>query len=140
MLGVVLLDATLRELGFQQVPSAAILISSGLIAFVLSAVLALVFSRLFTRPIVRVGKVAVAPGLRPPVQPARPAARRGGLAGALDGRAGPAPGGGRRRDEQHRLAQQRLFSGISHELKTPVTVIRGSLEALRDGVVTGRRP
>ena len=42
-----------------------------------------------------------------------------------------------RRDEQHRLAQQRLFSGISHELKTPVTVIRGSLEALRDGVVTG---
>ena len=43
----------------------------------------------------------------------------------------------RRRDEQHRLAQQRLFSGISHELKTPVTVIRGSLEALRDGVVTG---
>lgn len=43
----------------------------------------------------------------------------------------------RRRDEQHRLAQQRLFSGISHELKTPVTVIRGSLEALRDGVVSG---
>ena len=131
VLGVVLLDATLRELGFQQVPSAAILISSGLIAFVLSAVLALVFSRLFTRPIVRVEKVAVALASGHPVQPLR--ARRRGEVDVLAQRLEEA----RRRDEQHRLAQQRLFSGISHELKTPVTVIRGSLEALRDGVVTG---
>ena len=138
VLGVVLLDATLRELGFQQVPSAAILISSGLIAFVLSAVLALVFSRLFTRPIVRVEKVAVALASGHPVQPlhARRRDEVGSLARSMDVLAQRLEEA-RRRDEQHRLAQQRLFSGISHELKTPVTVIRGSLEALRDGVVTG---
>lgn len=138
VLGVVLLDATLRELGFQQVPSAAILISSGLIAFALSAVLALVFSRLFARPIVEVEKVAVALASGHPAQPLR--ARRhdevGSLARSMDVLAQRLEEA-RRRDEQHRLAQQRLFSGISHELKTPVTVIRGSLEALRDGVVTG---
>ena len=39
-------------------------------------------------------------------------------------------------DEQMRKQQQKLFSNISHELRTPVTVIRGSLEALRDGVVS----
>ena len=138
VLGVVLLDATLRELGFQQVPSAAILISSGLIAFVLSAVLALVFSRLFTRPIVRVEKVAVALASGHPVQPlhARRRDEVGSLARSMDVLAQRLEEA-RRRDEQHRLAQQRLFSGISHELKTPVTVIRGSLEALRDGVVSG---
>ena len=32
-----------------------------------------------------------------------------------------------------------FFSNISHELKTPVTVIRGSLEALRDGVIADDR-
>ena len=28
-----------------------------------------------------------------------------------------------------------FFSNISHELRTPVTVLRGSIEALNDGVV-----
>lgn len=32
--------------------------------------------------------------------------------------------------------RQDFIANISHELRTPVTVIRGSLEALRDGVVT----
>lgn len=39
----------------------------------------------------------------------------------------------RRRMEQ---ARQDFFSSISHELRTPVTVLRGSLEALTDGVIT----
>lgn len=40
--------------------------------------------------------------------------------------------------ESERLEQMRkdFISGISHELRTPVTVIRGSLEALIDEVVT----
>ena len=43
----------------------------------------------------------------------------------------------RSRDERLREQQSAFFATISHELKTPVTVIRGSLEALRDGVVSG---
>lgn len=34
--------------------------------------------------------------------------------------------------------RREFIANISHELRTPVTVIRGSLEALRDGVVTGK--
>ena len=32
-------------------------------------------------------------------------------------------------------SRRKFLSEISHELRTPVTVIRGSLEALRDGIV-----
>lgn len=41
-------------------------------------------------------------------------------------------------DESQKLEKLRreFIANISHELRTPVTVIRGSLEALRDGVIT----
>ena len=41
-------------------------------------------------------------------------------------------------EESQKLKKLRreFIANISHELRTPVTVIRGSLEALRDGVVT----
>ncbi len=35
---------------------------------------------------------------------------------------------------ESRQAQQRFFSDIAHELRTPVAVLRGELEALQDGV------
>ncbi len=42
-------------------------------------------------------------------------------------------------EESRKLEQLRreFIANISHELRTPVTVIRGSLEALRDGVAAG---
>ena len=45
------------------------------------------------------------------------------------------------RQESSRLEQMQkdYISNISHELRTPVTVIRSSLEALCDGVVTGEK-
>jgi signal transduction histidine kinase len=41
-------------------------------------------------------------------------------------------------EESQKLEKLRraFIANISHELRTPVTVIRGSLEALRDGVIT----
>ncbi|MEI3405651.1 MAG: histidine kinase dimerization/phospho-acceptor domain-containing protein [Christensenellales bacterium] len=42
----------------------------------------------------------------------------------------------RQKDELLKQQQQTFFATVSHELKTPVTVIRGSVEALRDGVIS----
>jgi two-component system sensor histidine kinase BaeS len=36
--------------------------------------------------------------------------------------------------EQHRQARQRWTAEISHELRTPVAILRGEIEALQDGV------
>lgn len=45
------------------------------------------------------------------------------------------------REESSRLEQMQknYISNISHELRTPVTVIRSSLEAVCDGIVTGEK-
>lgn len=51
VLGVVLLESTLRELGFAQVSSSDILLVSGALAFVLTVLLGALFSRMFTQPI-----------------------------------------------------------------------------------------
>lgn len=43
-----------------------------------------------------------------------------------------------RRAEDEREISRNFVSAVAHELRTPVTVIRGSLEALCDGIVTER--
>lgn len=58
VLGVVLLESTLRELGFAQVSSSDILLVSGALAFVLTVLLGALFSRMFTQPITAVQRFA----------------------------------------------------------------------------------
>lgn len=137
VLGVVVLETSLRELGFSQLPSATVLLLSCLIAFALSAVLAFAFSQIFTRPISAVQKaaLALADGHYETRLHAKVNDELGLLAQAMDILARQLEDASKR-DELHKKQQQLLFSNISHELKTPVTVIRGSLEALRDGVVS----
>lgn len=60
VLGVVLLDASLRELGYFEVPSGQTLMVTSLVALVVSIILSFVFSRWFTRPISRIERVALA--------------------------------------------------------------------------------
>ncbi|MBQ2990547.1 MAG: HAMP domain-containing histidine kinase [Clostridia bacterium] len=140
VLGVVLLESTLREQGFAQVPSATILLISFCISFALAVLLAFFFSRMFTRPISRLQRVALA--LAGGQYETRTALARedeiGSLAHSMDVLAERLEIA-RSRDEQLRQQQQTFFSNISHELKTPVTVIRGSLEALHDGVIRGEK-
>ena len=136
VLGVVLLESTLREQGYTQVQSTAALTASVAISLLLSVVLAFVFSRQFTRPISRLQKTALA--LSGGQYEARTQVSSwdeiGSLARSMDILAERLEAA-RQRDERLRSQQQVFFSNISHELKTPVTVIRGSLEALRDGVI-----
>lgn len=138
VLGVVLLESTLREQGFAQVSSTMILLISFVISFVLSVLLAFFFSRMFTRPISALQKVALA--LSGGKYETRSQIDRkdeiGTLAHSMDILAERLEAA-RARDEELRAQQQTFFSNISHELKTPVTVIRGSLEALSDGMIHG---
>lgn len=59
----------------------------------------------------------------------------GELAAALDDMAVKLDASSQESDKLEQLRRD-FVANISHELRTPVTVIRGSLEALRDGVVT----
>lgn len=138
VLGVVLLESTLRELGYAQVPSAAILLTSLAISFLLAVLLALMFTQYFTRPIRRLQKVALAlaGGDYATRTEIAQSDEIGSLAESMDVLAERLEDA-RARDERLRIQQQNFFSNISHELRTPVTVIRGSLEALDDGVVRG---
>ena len=137
VLGVVLLDASLRELGYSEAPTSKTMLYAMWIALGVSVLLSFFFSHWFTRPISRMERVAQA--LADGDYDARTSIRMndeiGSLAGSMDVLAQRLRDA-RARDEALHKQQQLFFSNISHELRTPVTVILGSLEALRDGIVT----
>ena len=137
VLGVVLLDASLRELGYSEAPAAKTLAYTSLIAMLIAVALSFFFSRWSTPPISRMERVAhsLADGDYEVRTAIRLKDEIGSLAQSMDV-LGERLNEARQRDEQLHKQQQLLFSNISHELRTPVTVMRGSLEALRDGIVT----
>lgn len=138
VLGVVLLESTLREQGYTQVPTTTAVSVSVATSLLMAALLAFFFSRQFTQPISRLQETAraLASGQYETRTKISLQDEIGSLAHSMDILAERLEAA-RQRDERLRSQQQAFFSNISHELKTPVTVIRGSLEALRDGVISG---
>ena len=114
VLGVVLLDASLRELGYSQAPAGQTMLVSSMIALGISVVLAFIFSRWFTRPISHIERMAHA--LTDGRYCARTTIRQkdeiGSLAQSMDVLAQRLEES-RQRDEQLHIQQQQFFSTIS---------------------------
>ena len=96
----------------------------------LAAAAAFVLARRIARPVVRVADAArsLARGTHPEPVPIEGAAELATLAGAFNDLAAQL--------SQAREAERNFLLSVSHELKTPLTAIRGYAEALRDGAVT----
>lgn len=110
------------------------------LTLVLSAVLSIFLSRRFIRPIQQIafatkelarGNYQIQTNVQDKTELGELAEQTDLLAGRLEAA----------RQESSRLEQMQkdYISNLSHELRTPVTVIRSSLEALCDGVVSGEK-
>lgn len=116
-----------------------ILVISGLLALALVFVLSIIFSWRFTQPLNIMKNIALR--LADKDYSARCNIQRsdeiGELAKTLDILSERLQLADAESQKLEKLRRE-FIANISHELRTPVTVIRGSLEALRDGVVTDK--
>ncbi len=106
-------------------------------ALLLSIILSAALAIRFTRPLARMEEAAIrltdgAYGVKTGISQPDEIGRLAGALDVLSDRLEVAAG------ERARMEQARrdFIASISHELRTPVTVLRGSLEALCDGVIT----
>ena len=114
-----------------------ILFVSLLVAAVLGMLLAVLFSWRFTKPLNIMKNIAERLAERDYSARSNISQQDeiGELARTLDELAGRLQLADEESQKLEKLRRE-FIANISHELRTPVTVIRGSLEALRDGVVT----
>lgn len=117
-----------------------ILFGCMLLALVVSGALSFFLSRRFIRPIQQIAFAVkeLARGNYLAVTNVQDKTELGELAGWTDLLAKKLEAA-RRESARLEQMQKDYISNISHELRTPVTVIRSSLEALCDGVVTGSK-
>jgi signal transduction histidine kinase len=107
------------------------------VALVLSVVLSAALAIRFTRPLARMEEASVrlaggAHGVKTGISQPDEIGRLAGAIDQLSDRLEEAAGERARLEE----ARRDFIASISHELRTPVTVLRGSLEALCDGVIS----
>lgn len=135
--GAVLLHSPIDGLTEARQNQYRILGISLLVALILTAPMAALFTMRFTKPLNRMKEISakLAEGDYGAKNNIRQHDEIGELADAMDILADQLAETNRQRDEMEGM-RQAFFSNISHELRTPVTVMRGSLEALCDGVVT----
>lgn len=108
-----------------------------ILALIIVLALAILFSYFFTKPLTKMKSVAMqlAEGIYQAKCNIKQKDEVGELANVMDLLAGRLDEASK---ESLKLEQMRkdFVSNISHELRTPVTVIRGSLEALCDKIIT----
>ena len=114
----------------QLTPFVESLLIAALAGGALAAVAAFWLARRIARPVVRVADAArsLAAGTHPDPVPIEGAAELATLAGAFNDLAAQLA--------RAREAERNFLLSVSHELKTPLTAIRGYAEALREGAVS----
>lgn len=137
VIGALLLHSPVKGIDDAVGEGFRILAVSVLIALVLSVLLSVILALSFTKPLKKMKRTAVqlADGDYSVKTGVSTLDEIGALASAIDTLSDRLQLASR---ESEQLAQLRrdFVANISHELRTPVTVIRGSLEALHDEVVT----
>ena len=137
IVGAVLLHSPVEGIEDASMQGVEILAVSAVAALALAVILSIFLALTFTKPLNKMKNSALrlAEGDYTAKTGVRLKDEIGELAGAIDVLSGKLLAA---RQESEKLDKLRrdFVANISHELKTPVTVIRGSLEALCDGVVT----
>ncbi|KUG04087.1 phosphate regulon sensor protein phor (sphs) [hydrocarbon metagenome] len=137
VIGVVLLHSPVEGINQAVADGFTMLAISILTALLLASLLSILFSISFTRPLNRMRNTALllAEGDYTAQTRIRQNDELGELAVALDILSDRLELASQDRVRLEQLRRD-FVTNISHELRTPITVIRGSLEALYDGVVT----
>lgn len=117
-----------------------VLVYSGAIALGIAVLLSIWLSYAFGRPLNLMKNTALtlAGGEYSAKTGVRRADEIGKLAQAMDVLSDKLAEARRQKEQQEQLRTE-FLSNVSHELRTPAAVLRGSLEALRDGVVTDEK-
>lgn len=137
VIGIVLLHSPVK--GINQVISQGIiiLVISIILALIVSFLLSIVFSLTFTKPLATMKKTALllADGEYTAKTNIKQDDEIGELAKTIDILSDRLDEASHESEKLENMRRE-FVANISHELKTPITVIRGSLEALVDKVVT----
>ncbi|MBO5077952.1 MAG: HAMP domain-containing protein [Clostridia bacterium] len=137
VMGAVLIHAPLKE-AFGPLRHGLVIMAVSLVAaLVIGFVAALLMSRKFTKPLLKINDTALQ--ISEGDYSARTEVKQGDEIGVLAQTIDEMGTKLETAENESRKLQelrQDFIANISHELRTPVTVMRGSLEALCDGVVT----
>lgn len=137
IIGALLLHTPVEGIDEAAAAGFKMLAASGAAALVLAAALAALLSLKFTRPLkkIQTSALRLAGGDYSAKTGVAKKDEIGQLASAVDVLSEKLDTASHESERLQRLRQD-FVANISHELRTPVTVIRGSLEALCDGVVS----
>ncbi len=137
VVGVALLHSPVHGINDAISQGITILALSILAALFISSLLSIIFSYSFTKPLSKMKNTALklASGDYTAKNEIYNNDEIGQLAGAIDILADRLDTASKQSAQLEQMRRD-FVANVSHELKTPVTVMRGSLEALVDGVVT----